>query len=108
MTYDMHAGHIQGFDNIPVDELTAEMLQARYFTEKKQNNFTVVAADEGFAKKARKLAERLNAPLAIVENRRHGNNSVAEAMGIIGSVDVKHSLIEDSKIDLRGLLTQPG
>src|SRR5258708_17061500 len=99
MTYDMHAGHIQGFDNIPVDELTAEMLQARYITEKKQNNFTVVAADEGFAKKSRKLAERLNAPLAIVEKRRHGNNSVAEAMGIIGSVEGTHALIVDDEID---------
>src|SRR5713226_5539824 len=87
-------------------ELTAQILQARYFTEKKQNNFTVVAADEGFAKKARKLADRLNAPLAIVEKRRHGNNSVAEAMGIIGSVEGTHALIVDDEIDTAGSLTQ--
>ncbi len=131
LTMDMHAGQIQGFFNIPVDELTAQILQARYFNdlmqpaqhtdevrstsgqagykelaEKEIDNFTVVAADEGFAKKARKLADRLNAPLAIVEKRRHGNNSVAEAMGIIGSVEGTHALIVDDEIDTAGSLTQ--
>jgi ribose-phosphate pyrophosphokinase len=106
LTMDMHAGQIQGFFNIPVDELTAQILQARYFVEKEIDNITVVAADEGFAKKARKLADRLNAPLAIVEKRRHGNNSVAEAMGIIGSVNGAHALIVDDEIDTAGSLTQ--
>jgi ribose-phosphate pyrophosphokinase len=106
LTMDMHAGQIQGFFNIPVDELTAQILQARYFAGKKQDNYTVVAADEGFAKKARQLADRLNAPLAIVEKRRHGNNSVAEAMGIIGSVEGKNALIVDDEIDTAGSLTQ--
>ncbi|HKV58340.1 MAG TPA: ribose-phosphate diphosphokinase, partial [Ktedonobacteraceae bacterium] len=106
LTMDMHAGQIQGFFNIPVDELTAQILQARYFVEKERDNFTVVAADEGFAKKARKLADRLNSPLAIVEKRRHGNNSVSEAMGIIGSVQGKHALIVDDEIDTAGSLTQ--
>src|SRR5438067_12439693 len=104
LTMDMHAGQIQGFFNIPVDELTAQILQARYFVEKDMDNFTVVAADEGFAKKARKLADRLNSPLAIVEKRRHGNNSTAEAMGIIGSVQGKHALIVDDEIDTAGSL----
>lgn len=106
LTMDMHAGQIQGFFNIPVDELTAQILQARYFVEKEMDDFTVVAADEGFAKKARKLADRLNAPLAIVEKRRHGNNSISEAMGIIGSVQGKHALIVDDEIDTAGSLTQ--
>src|SRR5512147_3160751 len=66
LTMDLHAGQIQGFFNIPVDELSAQILQARYFTEMEMADFTVVSADEGFAKKARKLADRLNAPLAIV------------------------------------------
>jgi ribose-phosphate pyrophosphokinase len=70
------------------------------------DDFTVVAADEGFAKKARKLADRLNAPLAIVEKRRHGNNSISEAMGIIGSVQGRHALIVDDEIDTAGSLTQ--
>src|SRR6516164_5963969 len=106
LTMDLHAGQIQGFFNIPVDELTAQILLARYFVEKKQDKYVVVSADEGFAKKARKLADRLSAPLAIVEKRRHGNKSVAEAMGIIGSVEGKNALIVDDEIDTAGSLTQ--
>src|SRR6266581_1089969 len=106
LTMDMHAGQIQGFFNIPVDELTAQIIQARYFAQKKLGDLVIVSADEGFAKKARKLADRLNAPLAIVEKRRHGNNSVAEAMGIIGSVEGKNALIVDDEIDTAGSLTQ--
>lgn len=106
LTMDMHAGQIQGFFNIPVDELTAQILQARYFVEKKLDKLTVVSADEGFAKKARKLADRLNAPLAIVEKRRLGNNGVTEAMGIIGNVSGTRALIVDDEIDTAGSLTQ--
>jgi ribose-phosphate pyrophosphokinase len=106
LTMDMHAGQIQGFFNIPVDELTAQIIQARYFGEKGMDNFTIVAADEGFAKKARQLADRLDAPLAIVEKRRLGNNGVTEAMGIIGSVQGKDALIVDDEIDTAGSLTQ--
>lgn len=106
LTMDMHAGQIQGFFNIPVDELTAQILQARYFTNKNLENFTVVSADEGFAKKARKLADRLNAPLAIVEKRRLGNNGVTEAMGIIGNVRGYNALIVDDEIDTGGSLMQ--
>jgi ribose-phosphate pyrophosphokinase len=106
LTMDMHAGQIQGFFNIPVDELTAQILQARYFTEMELEDFTVVSADEGFAKKARQLADRLNAPLAIVEKRRLGNNGVTEAMGIIGNVKDRNALIVDDEIDTAGSLTQ--
>src|SRR5215467_4272592 len=106
LTMDMHAGQIQGFFNIPVDELTAQIIQARYFAQKKLGDIVVVSADEGFAKKARKLADRLNAPLAIIEKRRHGNTSAAEAMGIIGSVEGKHAIIVDDEIDTAGSLTQ--
>jgi ribose-phosphate pyrophosphokinase len=106
LTMDMHAGQIQGFFNIPVDELTAQIIQARYFTEKDLVDFTVVSADEGFAKKARQLADRLNAPLAIVEKRRLGNNGRIESMGIIGNVKGRHALIVDDEIDTAGSLTQ--
>ncbi|GCF07182.1 ribose-phosphate diphosphokinase [Dictyobacter arantiisoli] len=106
LTMDMHAGQIQGFFNIPVDELTAQITQARYFADKNMENFTVVSADEGFAKKARKLADRLDAPLAIVEKRRLGNNGVTEAMGIIGNVAGRNVLIVDDEIDTAGSLTQ--
>jgi len=106
LTMDMHAGQIQGFFNIPVDELTAQIILARYFVQKELDDFTVVATDEGFAKKARQLADRLEAPLAIVEKRRIGNNGHTEAMGIIGSVEGRHALIVDDEIDTAGSLTQ--
>lgn len=106
LTMDMHAGQIQGFFNIPVDELSAQILQARYFAEKELDDFTVVAADEGFAKKGRKLADRLNAPLAIVEKRRLGNDGQTEAMGIIGSVAGRCALIVDDEIDTASSLMQ--
>jgi ribose-phosphate pyrophosphokinase len=108
LTLDMHAGQIQGFFNIPVDELTAEIILARYFSEKGLDleNVTVVSTDEGFAKKARQLADRLNTPLAIVEKRRLGNNGVTEAMGIIGNVAGRHALIVDDEIDTAGSITQ--
>jgi ribose-phosphate pyrophosphokinase len=106
LTMDMHAGQIQGFFNIPVDELTAQILQARYFSNLELGDFTVVSADEGFAKKARKLADRLDAPLAIVEKRRLGNDGQTEAMGIIGNVQGRNALIVDDEIDTAGSLTQ--
>jgi len=106
LTMDMHAGQIQGFFNIPVDELTAQIIQARYFVEKELEPFTIVAADEGFAKKGRMLADRLNAPLAIVEKRRLDNDGQTEAMGIIGNVEGRHALIVDDEIDTAGSVTQ--
>jgi ribose-phosphate pyrophosphokinase len=106
LTLDLHAGQIQGFFNIPVDELTAQTIQARYVTQKGLQDFTVVSADEGFAKKARQLADRLNAPLAIVEKRRHGNDGVTEAKNVIGSVEGRHALIVDEEIDTASSITQ--
>jgi len=106
LTMDMHAGQIQGFFNIPVDELTAQILQARHFAQMELENFTVVSADEGFAKKARRLADRLNAPLAIIEKRRLGNNGHIEAMGIIGNIEGRNALVVDDEIDTAGSLTQ--
>ncbi len=106
LTMDMHAGQIQGFFNIPVDELTAQLLLSRYFVEKELDDFTVVSADEGFAKKARQLADRLQAPLAIVEKRRLGNKGQTEVMGIIGNVRGRHAIIVDDEIDTAGSITQ--
>jgi ribose-phosphate pyrophosphokinase len=106
VSMDMHAGQIQGFFDMPVDELTAQTIQARYFTSKNLQDLTVVATDEGFAKKARQLADRLCAPLAIVEKRRLGNEGMTEAMGIIGNVEGRCALIVDDEIDTAGSLTQ--
>ncbi len=106
LTMDLHAGQIQGFFNIPVDELTAQDILARYIFAKELDDYTVVATDTGFAKKARNFAERLDAPLAIVEKRRLGNDGRMESLGLIGSVAGRHAVIVDDEIDTAGSLLQ--
>ncbi len=106
LTLDLHAGQIQGFFNIPVDELTAQRLLSRYWASRGIENFTVVATDAGFAKKARNFAEMLDAPLAIVEKRRVGNDGQTDTMGLIGQITGRHALIVDDEIDSAGSLMQ--
>jgi ribose-phosphate pyrophosphokinase len=98
LTVDLHAGQIQGFFNIPVDELTALSLLAGFFKEKSIPNLTVVATDVGGAKGARRMADRLDAPLAIVEKRRLGNEEKVEALTIIGEVEGRTVLIVDDEV----------
>lgn len=106
LTVDLHAGQIQGFFNIPVDELTALYLLSDYFTKKGLNDdLVVVATDIGISKRARDLASRLNAPLAIMEKRRIGNVDKSEAMNVIGEVERKIALTVDDEIDTAGSLT---
>ena len=105
LTVDLHAPQIQGFFNIPVDELTALNVLAHYFSEKKLNdNLVVVASDIGISKRARDLAEKLNAPLAIMEKRRLGNADRTETLNVIGEVTGKMALILDDEIDTAGSL----
>jgi len=104
LTVDLHAGQIQGFFNIPVDELTALSILAQHFKEKKIENLTVVATDVGDAKRARHMADRLDAPLAIVEKRRIGNQQRVEALNIIGEVEGQTALIVDDEVDTGGTL----
>ncbi len=106
LSVDLHAGQIQGFFNIPVDELTAHNLLVRYFFAKELDQFTIVATDAGFAKRARNFAEQLNAPLAIVEKRRIGNEDRAESLGLIGTVEGRHVVIVDDEIDTGGSMLQ--
>jgi ribose-phosphate pyrophosphokinase len=105
LTVDLHAPQIQGFFNIPVDELTALNVIANYFVDKKLNgDLVVVASDIGISKRARDLAERLNAPLAIMEKRRLGNADRTETLNVIGEVVGKMALIVDDEIDTAGSL----
>jgi ribose-phosphate pyrophosphokinase len=104
LTVDLHAGQIQGFFNIPVDELTALSLLSGYFRDKNIPNITVVATDVGGAKGARRMADRLNAPLAIVEKRRLGNEEKVEALNIIGEVEGRTVLIVDDEVLTGGTL----
>jgi len=104
LTVDLHAAQIQGFFNIPVDELTALFILTDYWNKKRIKNLAVVATDIGITKRARDVAERLNAPLAIVEKRRVGNVDTTETLNIIGDVKGMSALTVDDEIDTAGSL----
>jgi ribose-phosphate pyrophosphokinase len=105
LTMDLHQGQIQGFFSIPVDELTAVNILSRYIREKNLPDIVVVS-ELGFAKKARNFAELLQAPLAIVEKRRVGNEDKTELMNIIGEVAGRTAVIIDDEIDTAGSLLE--
>jgi ribose-phosphate pyrophosphokinase len=105
LTMDLHQGQIQGFFNIPVDELTAVHLLSNYFLHKDLED-SVVVTDLGFAKRARAFAEILGAPLAIIEKRRQGNLDKAELLNVIGNVRGKRAIIVDDEIDTAGTLIE--
>ncbi|HET6381335.1 MAG TPA: ribose-phosphate pyrophosphokinase [candidate division Zixibacteria bacterium] len=105
LTMDLHQGQIQGFFSIPVDELTAVDILARYI-KRKQLPDLVVVSELGFAKKARNFAEKLGAPLAIVEKRRLGNQDRTELMNVIGEVRGKTAVVIDDEIDTAGSLME--
>ncbi len=105
LTMDLHQGQIQGFFNIPVDELTAVHMLSRHFLDRKIED-CVVVTDLGFAKRARTFAELLDAPLAIVEKRRHGNMDRAEVINVIGEVRGRRAIIVDDEIDTAGTLIE--
>jgi len=104
LTVDLHAAQIQGFFNIPVDELTALYLLAHHFEEKKFDDLVVVATDIGISKRARDLAAKLGAPLAIMEKRRIDNAGQTETLNVIGEVEGKVALTVDDEIDTAGSL----
>ena len=104
LTVDLHAAQIQGFFSIPVDELTALNLLANYFAERDFDDLVVVATDIGITKRARDLAEKLGAPLAIMEKRRVGDVDQAETLNVIGEVGGRVALTVDDEIDTAGSL----
>jgi ribose-phosphate pyrophosphokinase len=106
LSIDLHAGQIQGFFDIPVDEMTAMPLLARYFMRKNLENPVVVSPDLGNTKRARNFAEFLDAPLAIIEKRRLGNKGHSEVLNLIGSVGGCQAVLIDDEIDTAGSITQ--
>lgn len=99
LTVDLHKAQIQGFFNIPVDELTAFYLLGAYIKDRNLENIVTVATDFGITKQARDIGEMLDAPLAIMEKRRIGNEDRTETLNVIGDVDGKIALIVDEEID---------
>jgi ribose-phosphate pyrophosphokinase len=99
LTLDLHAGQVQGFFNIPVDELTAVGLLCDRVRELGLEDLVVVSSDIGFAKRARNFAELLDAPLAIIEKRRYANDGSSESLALIGDVHGRTALIVDDEID---------
>ena len=95
---DLHAGQVQGFFQVPVDELTAMPKLVEYFVERDLDDPVVVATDIGISKKARDFADAINAPLAIVEKRRLGNDDRVESLNVIGDVDGHPVILFDDEI----------
>ncbi|MBE0430963.1 MAG: ribose-phosphate pyrophosphokinase [Dehalococcoidia bacterium] len=104
LTMDLHVPQIQGFFTIPVDELSARPILAEYVKNKALDNLVVVATDIGISKTARDMAAKLNAPLAIIEKRRLGNDDAAETLNVIGEVEGMRALTIDDEIDTAGSL----
>ncbi|XMB86436.1 ribose-phosphate pyrophosphokinase [Mycoplasmatota bacterium WC44] len=104
LTMDLHASQIQGFFNIPNDNLLAFPTIADYFKDRNFKDAVVVSPDHGGATRARQLASALGVSMAIIDKRRPAPN-VAEVMGIIGKVKGKTCIIIDDMIDTAGTLT---
>ena len=104
---DLHAGQIQGFFNIPFDNLFASPIILDYIKSQMPNSeeLVIVSPDAGGVERARAFAKRLNATVAMIDKRRTGPN-VAKAMNVVGEVDGKIALILDDMIDTAGTLTE--
>ena len=109
MTFDPHAGQIQGFFSIPGDVLTASHMISHYIKATllgEMHEPVVVATDLGFAKKGRNYALDLDVPIAFIEKRRSGNDARAEALSLIGDVEGHDVIIVDDEVDTGGSIVQ--
>ncbi len=105
LTLDLHAGQIQGFFNIPVDNLFATPVILDHIREQYQNDLVIVSPDAGGVERARAIAKRLDASLAIIDKRRERPNE-SQVMNVIGDITNKTALIMDDMVDTAGTLTQ--
>ena len=103
ISMDLHANQIQGYFDIPVDHLLGLPILTKYFKEKNLDNVVVVSPDHGSVTRARNMAERLDAPIAIVDKRRPEPNK-SEIMNIIGDIDGKNCILLDDIIDTAGTI----
>jgi ribose-phosphate pyrophosphokinase len=105
ITMDLHAGQLQGFFNIPVDNLYAASVILDYIKTNFQDNLVIISPDAGGVERARAFAKRLHADLAIIDKRREAPNK-AKAMAVIGDVKGKVAIILDDMIDTAGTLIE--
>ncbi len=107
LTVDLHAGQIQGFFDIPVDNLRGDPVLAKTLNnELSSEEGVVVSPDVGGAKRARKVSQKLNVPLAIVEKKRNRKDGGVEVLNLIGDVESKRCLVVDDIISTAGTLTE--
>ncbi|MGP4082782.1 ribose-phosphate diphosphokinase [Pseudalkalibacillus sp. R45] len=104
ITMDLHAPQIQGFFDIPVDQLLGVPILGNYFESMNLDDIVVVSPDHGGVTRARKLADRLKAPIAIIDKRRPRPN-VSEVMNIVGNIEGKTAILIDDIIDTAGTIT---
>jgi ribose-phosphate pyrophosphokinase len=105
LVIDLHAGQIQGFFDIPGDELTARHILVDYFRIKAIPDAVVIAPDIGASRRARNFAEDLDLPLAIIEKRRHADGSSTRQLNLIGQVENRNAIIFDDEIDTGGTIS---
>jgi len=105
LTMDLHAGQIQGFFNIPVDNLFAAPLLLNYIKDNYKDNLVIVSPDVGGVERARAFAKRLNAQIAIIDKRRDRPNS-SEVMHIVGNVKGCTTVLLDDMVDTAGTLAK--
>ena len=105
ITMDLHAGQIQGFFDIPVDNIFAAPLLIEHIRDKFNDGLVIISPDAGGVERARAFAKRLDADLAIIDKRRSAPNQ-AKAMAVIGDVNDKVAVILDDMVDTAGTLTE--
>lgn len=105
LSMDLHAGQIQGFFNIPVDNLFATPVLLDYIKKNYQDNMVIVSPDSGGVERARAFGKRLGASIAIVDKRREGPNE-SQVVNIVGDVKDKRAVILDDMIDTAGTVVQ--
>ena len=105
VTIDLHAGQIQGFFDVPVDHLFGASILAKYINEKNMEDIIVVSPDLGGVTRARDLADRIGARIAIIEKKRP-EPGVAKVMNLIGDVAGKNCIIIDDIVDTAGSLVE--
>ena len=104
ITLDLHAPQIQGFFDIPIDHLQGVPILSDYFEAKELEDVIIVSPDHGGVTRARKMSDRLKAPIGIIDKRRPRPN-VAEIMNIIGNIEGKTAILIDDIIDTAGTIT---